>query len=234
MNRAAWAAILVAGYAARAAGAVAQAPDPVPLYPNNYRVLLENERVRVMDFRLRKGDTEKAHAHPAHVLFVLEPFTIEFTFPDGRTGTRQAKAGEVLFSEAVVHSPVNVGPTDAHGILIELKGAQKMGSSWPGTMDEATNLVTALTFIKGLPGKEAEVKGELLALTAPTRAEAGALAYDLYQSAQSPNEFVRFEVWRDRSALEAHKSTPHLKASFERRKTQGWSTEITLWRRIEP
>ena len=47
---------------------MARAQDPVPRYPRNYRVLVENDRVRVLDFRLRKGDTEELHSHPAHVL----------------------------------------------------------------------------------------------------------------------------------------------------------------------
>lgn len=55
------------------------------------------------------------------MLYVLESFEIEFTFPDGSKGMRVAKAGDVLFSDPVLHSPVNVGVTDAHGILLELK-----------------------------------------------------------------------------------------------------------------
>jgi quinol monooxygenase YgiN len=74
----------------------------------------------------------------------------------------------------------------------------------------------------------------LLSLTAPTRAEPGNIAYDLYQSTTRKSEFMRFEVWRNPEALEAHKMTPHLKTSFERRKSKGWTTEITLWKRVEP
>ena len=44
------------------------AQNPVPLYPANYKVMVENDRVRVLDFRLRKGDTERLHSLPAHVL----------------------------------------------------------------------------------------------------------------------------------------------------------------------
>ena len=210
---------LLGALAGLALPVVAAAQDPVALYPDNYKVLVENDRVRVMDFRLRKGDTERLHAHPAHVLYVLEPFTVRFTLGDGTVRTRQVKAGEVLFSEAVMHSPVNIGDTDAHGILIELK-------------EPGANLLTAVTFIRGREGKEAELQRELLALTGPTRAEPGNLRYDLYQSALQPNEFMRLEVWRDESALEAHKATPHLRASFEKRKQQGWATDITLWRRV--
>ncbi|MGH9197862.1 MAG: putative quinol monooxygenase, partial [Acidimicrobiia bacterium] len=92
--------------------------------------------------------------------------------------------------------------------------------------------LTAVTFIRGNPDRENEIKRELLSLTAPTRAEPGAIRYDLYQSTTRPNEFMRFEVWRSAEALELHKATPHLRASFERRKDQGWMTDITLWKRV--
>ena len=203
-------------------GRAVTAQDPVPLYPDNYKVMIENDRVRVMDFRLRKGDREELHAHPAHVLYVLEPFRINLRFPDGRTGLREVRAGEVLYSDAVVHSPTNVGDTDAHGILIELKTPDA----------SAEDLLTAVTLIQGREGKGAEVQRELLSLTGPTRAEPGNRRYDLYRSVDRPDRFMRLEVWQDEKALERHKATPHLKASFERRKNEGWATEITRWRRV--
>jgi len=209
----------------------AWAQDPVPLYPENYKILVENERVRVMDFMLRKGVTERMHQHPAHVLYVLEGFKIRFTFPDGRTAVREARTGDVLFSEAVMHSPVNIGDTDAHGILIELKGAATAGAS---ALPAAGDVLTAFTFIHGLPGREDDLESHLLSLTAPTRAEPGCLAYDLYQARDRKNEFLRFETWRDPEALEAHKKTPHLMASFARRQAEGWTTEITLWDPVRP
>ena len=209
----------------------AGAQDPVPIYPANYNVLIENDQVRVMDFRLRKGDTEDFHSHPAHVLYVLEPFKIRFRFPDGRTGTRETKAGEVLYSDAVTHSPLNIGETDAHGILIELKtpAARRAARGDAGAIADA---LTAVTFIQGRVGTGSEVKEELLSLTTPTRAEPGNITYDLYQSVDLPDRFMRLEVWRDAEALELHKVTPHLKASFERRKDAGWMTEITRWVRV--
>jgi quercetin dioxygenase-like cupin family protein len=96
-------------------------PDPAQVYPENYEILLENDCVRVMDFRLRRGSTEQPHQHPAHVLYVLEGFRVEFTLPGGSKALREMKAGDVLFSPPVTHSPKNIGESDAHGILIELK-----------------------------------------------------------------------------------------------------------------
>lgn len=101
--------------------AASSGQDPVPLYPDNYRVLFENDRVRVLDFTLRKGDSEKAHFHPANVAVFLADFKIRFTLPDGTTRIREGHPGEVAFSEATRHTPENVGETDAHGILVELK-----------------------------------------------------------------------------------------------------------------
>jgi quinol monooxygenase YgiN/quercetin dioxygenase-like cupin family protein len=204
--------------------------DPVPLYPENYKVLLENDRVRVLDFQLRKGAKENFHSHPAAVTYVLAPFKIRFSFPDGQTRIREAKAGDVFFGEALTHASENIGNTDAHGILVELKTpptGKAAGQSVPE--DE---LLTAVTFIRGMEGKEEEVKRELLSLTAPTRAEPGNITYDLYQSPDKKNFFMRLEVWRNPEALEIHKATPHIKASFEKRQKQGWMTEITTWKRV--
>lgn len=102
---------------------------------------------------------------------------------------------------------------------------------WPAGLPAPPNdgSITAFTLIHGIPGKEAELKEHLLSLTGPTRAEPGCIRYDLYQSPSRKHEFLRFEVWASREALEAHKQTPPLRASFERRQREGWTTEIVIW-----
>jgi quinol monooxygenase YgiN/quercetin dioxygenase-like cupin family protein len=203
----------------------AMAQDPVTIYPGNYKVLLENDRVRVLDFQLKKGAKEDFHAHPAAVTYVLAPFKIRFTFQDGSTRIREAKAGDLFYGDALIHASENIGDTDAHGLLIEMKSAAKEVAS-------EADLLTAITFIRGPEGSEQDLLTELLSTTAPTRAEVGNLKYDLYQSPTNKNLFMRFEVWRNPQALEDHKLTPHLKASFKRRENKGWMTEITTWRRV--
>jgi len=217
--------ILLSLFALTLFGGAALAQDPVPLYPDNYKVLLENDRVRVLDFQLKKGAKEDFHQHPAAVTYVLAPFKIRFSFPDGTMKVREAKVGDVFYGEPLIHASENIGDTDAHGILVEMKrGASSISSD----MD----LLTAITFIRGPEGSEQDLLTELLSTTAPTRAEAGNLRYDLYQSTINKNYFMRFEVWRNPQALEDHKLTPHLKASFERRKNKNWMTEITTWKRV--
>ncbi len=92
--------------------------------------------------------------------------------------------------------------------------------------------ITAVTLIHGIPGKEEELKHHLLSLAGPTRAEKGCITYDLYQSPDQKHEFMRFEVWESLDALEAHKKTPPLKASFEKRQREGWTTQIVIWNRV--
>ena len=93
-------------------------------------------------------------------------------------------------------------------------------------------VLTAVTLIRGIEGKEQELEAHLLSLSAPTRSEPGCVMYDLYRSPGVKNHFLRLEVWASPAALEAHKATPHIRSSFEKRQREGWSTEITVWRRV--
>ena len=111
----------------QAVPARAHAQDPLSLYPGNYSVLFENDRVRVLDFRLAKGAREQFHSHPANVAVFLADFTIRFTLPDGSTKLRVGHPGEVSYSDATIHASENIGETDAHGIIVELKATLPAG-----------------------------------------------------------------------------------------------------------
>jgi quinol monooxygenase YgiN len=106
------------------------------------------------------------------------------------------------------------------------------GSRVSDAAAKPTAPITAVTLIHGIPGQEEELKSHLLSLTEPTLAEEGCLRYDLYQSPEQKHEFMRYEVWASAEALEAHKKTPHLLASFERRQREGWTTQILLWQPV--
>jgi quinol monooxygenase YgiN len=95
-----------------------------------------------------------------------------------------------------------------------------------------SEVITAATFIHGIPGREDDLRDHLLSLAAPTRAEPGCLQYDLFQSPDAAHEFLRIERWKSLADLEAHKAMPHLRASFEKRTREGWTTQITVWRRV--
>ncbi len=72
--------------------------------------------------------------------------------------------------------------------------------------------VTVLARFKAKPGLEEQVKGEILSLVAPTRAEAGCINYDLHRSPADPALFILYENWVSMKDLEDHLAMPYLEA----------------------
>ncbi len=95
--------------------------DAVKVASETYKVYLENDRVRVLEYRIKPGEKNVMHSHPDYLWFALVPEKFKLTFLDGITIESEADAGEVFFSEAEDHAYENVGSTEAHGFLIELK-----------------------------------------------------------------------------------------------------------------
>ncbi len=97
------------------------AQDVAKLSPNDVKVLIENDQVRVLEILHKPGAKEPMHSHPAAVSVSLTAFKLKATKPDGKTSEREAKVGEVRWTEPATHSVENVGTTDQHMIMIELK-----------------------------------------------------------------------------------------------------------------
>lgn len=100
---------------------VATAQDAVQTDGEKYKVLKENDRVRVLEYRDQPGAKTRQHRHPAFVLYALSPFERKLTLPDGKTMVREFKAGDVLYSDAQTHIGENTGTTPTHVIIVELK-----------------------------------------------------------------------------------------------------------------
>jgi quinol monooxygenase YgiN len=64
--------------------------------------------------------------------------------------------------------------------------------------------------IRAVRGRERTVEVALKDLLAPTRAEAGCRAYDLFQNMETPCEFALVEEWEGEAAHEAHMRAPHV------------------------
>src|SRR5437763_13078215 len=99
----------------------AHAQDPVKASPKYYKVLLENDQVRVLEYRLKAGEKEPMHSHPAGVVYVLSGATLKFAYPDGRTEEKTAATGETIWRDPVTHAVENIGITEARAIAIGLK-----------------------------------------------------------------------------------------------------------------
>ena len=98
------------------------AQDPVVVDSKHYTVELENDRVRVLRIKYGPHETSSMHGHPAAVTIFLTDAEGRFTFPDGRTEDISAKAGQVIYMDAMVHDPANTGDKPFEVIAVELKG----------------------------------------------------------------------------------------------------------------
>lgn len=100
------------------------AQDPAKVAPNVYKVLLENDRVRVLEVHAKPGEKIPMHSHPDYVVYPLGPAKVKFVTPD-TTVVVELKAGEVSWHEAEKHAPEVIGTTEAHVLVVELKEPHK-------------------------------------------------------------------------------------------------------------
>ncbi len=95
--------------------------DPVTVSPQYYAVRFENDRVRVLEYRLKPGEKEGTHSHPPGVVYVLSDTALRTTRADGKASEVTGKAGEVLWRESTTHATENIGANDARALVIDLK-----------------------------------------------------------------------------------------------------------------
>jgi quercetin dioxygenase-like cupin family protein len=95
--------------------------DPVVTDGNKYKVILENERVRVLRYRDKPGEKTSQHAHPDYVMVAESSFKRRLHFPDGQKREVDVKAGTVLWMKAHTHIGENIGDTETDVLLVELK-----------------------------------------------------------------------------------------------------------------
>jgi beta-alanine degradation protein BauB len=112
--------IVLGASAATAASRVAT-QDPVTVSPQYYVVRFENDRVRVLEYRLKPGEKEATHTHSPGVVYVLSDASLRIVRPDGASSETAGKAGEVIWRNGTTHAVENVGTTEARAFAVELK-----------------------------------------------------------------------------------------------------------------
>ena len=96
--------------------------DVMTAASNAYDLLLENDKIRVMEIRLKPGQKAPMHNHPNnHVVYVMKDAKFKLSFPDGKSTEVDLKSGKVLWMEAGAHETENVGKTEGLNLVIEVK-----------------------------------------------------------------------------------------------------------------
>jgi hypothetical protein len=117
---------LVAALPALCLAGAAQAQDAAVIQPSSFRVVLDNDRLRVLEFNSRPGlgvCGSGMHSHPAHLTVALSDAKARVTLPDGRIIVAENKLGDVFWSEAETHEVENIGGRNVRALIVELKPA---------------------------------------------------------------------------------------------------------------
>ena len=97
------------------------AQDVMKAAPEHHKVLLDNDKVRVLEVRIKPGEKEAMHTHPATVHIELTPTKVKIGYPDDKSVILEGRQGEAIWVGPVKHTIENVGNTEIHAYIIELK-----------------------------------------------------------------------------------------------------------------
>jgi mannose-6-phosphate isomerase-like protein (cupin superfamily) len=84
-------------------------------------VLVDNDRVRIVEVNLQPGEKLEMHSHGPYVAYSMSSARVRFTFPDGTSREADLEKGKARYSEGVTHTVENIGSTELHNLDIELK-----------------------------------------------------------------------------------------------------------------
>jgi quercetin dioxygenase-like cupin family protein len=95
--------------------------DPAMVAGDVYKLVMENERVRVFDVQFKPGQKAVMHGHPNHVIYVLSDYTLNLMMPDGSSQVVPLKSGQAIWMGAGQHAAENIGKSVGHALVVELK-----------------------------------------------------------------------------------------------------------------
>ena len=116
--------------------ATAFAQDPVKTEPTHYKVVFENDAVRVLEYNDQPGQRTSPHEHPNSVMYTLSTFRRRLINEAGQSVEVELSQGETRWLDGQVHSGENIGDTATHVLFVELKSAghsAPTGSLGPST-----------------------------------------------------------------------------------------------------
>lgn len=117
------------------------AQDAAKVDAKHYKVVSENDQVRVLKVHYGPHEKSVMHSHPNTVAVFLTDTKGQFNFPDGKKQDFSAKAGDALYTPAATHQPENTGDKGMDIVLVELKGkgGEAKAMAKPAAKHEKTN-----------------------------------------------------------------------------------------------
>ena len=94
--------------------------DPVVTNSDHYKVVFENDQVRVLEYSDEPGDITTPHQHPDSVMYTLTSFRRRIA-SGGVQRDVELEAGITAWLPAQEHHGENIGATPTHVVFVELK-----------------------------------------------------------------------------------------------------------------
>ena len=107
--------------------------DPVVSNPEHYKVVFENERVRVLEYSDQPGDKTTPHQHPDSVMYTMSTFRRLLVSGDVQREV-EMEAGSVGWLPAQEHYGENIGTTPTNVLFVELKENAGPPAGGPGAV----------------------------------------------------------------------------------------------------
>ena len=101
------------------------AADPIATDPDKYKVVFQNEKVRVLEYRDKPGGKTNRHSHPDSIVYALSPFQRKLILGNGQELVVKKDKGETYWVSAQSHIGENIGTTETHVIIVELQDRQE-------------------------------------------------------------------------------------------------------------
>lgn len=95
--------------------------DPAVTNSDKYKVIFENERIRVLEYKDKPGGITTSHDHPDSFMYTLSSFDRKLVFGDGSEKIVKKDIGDASWLPEQKHLGENIGNTDTHVLLVELK-----------------------------------------------------------------------------------------------------------------
>ena len=95
--------------------------DPVAVSPENYRVVMENDHVRVLSMGLKAGERDEVHSHPSGTVCFIKGGKAKISLPDRGSMEADLPDGHVMWHEGWTHQVENLGSSEIEAIVVESK-----------------------------------------------------------------------------------------------------------------
>lgn len=114
------------GCAKAVSGAEPTEIDAVSVAPERFKVLLENEHVRVIEYALAPGEKDTPHTHPPKVSYVVSGGKLRTHTKNGESFDADETADAASWDDARGwHYVENIGDSPVRILLVEVKSAAK-------------------------------------------------------------------------------------------------------------